>query len=102
MPQGIWGEYLYDFNATDRKARNLHFQYASKEMFEAQRKGKLMNYTIHEEDKLAVMQTWATLGVKHHYGQQRLVAIMAKTRVATLIMQDAHEVDHHATEVTVA
>jgi len=31
-----------------------------------------------------------------------LIAIIAKTCVATLIMRDAHEVDHQAEEVTVA
>ena len=47
------------------------------------------------------MKTQASSGVKHYYRQEKLVVIMGKTRVASLIMEDAHRVDHRSTEIIV-
>ena len=70
--------------------------------FKAIKSGQLKNYMIHDEDRVAIMVTQVTRGLGHHYSCCMLPVILAKMCVVKLIMQDAHEVDHQAEEVTIA
>ena len=84
---------MSDFTELHRKARDFWLRITSAETFLARKKGKLKNYLILEEDGLTVMRVRAPKGMKHYYGQEKLLVVMGKTRIAKLIMNDAHRID---------
>ena len=69
---------------------------------EAVKAGKLKEFELKERNGLLVLGTRANLAVKHHYGKDSLPVIMSSTRVAELIMMDAHSKDHRSVAITVA
>ena len=85
---------IHDYRELNKKTRAFWFCHASSKTFAAMRSGKLKNYVIHDEDGVAIIVTWATRGLGHHYGHRRLPAILAKTCFTKVIMQDVHKVDH--------
>ena len=49
-PQKFKGKDVYDFTVLSKKAQDFWLRIASKETFKAQKKGKLKNYVILEEN----------------------------------------------------
>ena len=52
--------------------------------------GRLKELNIRDENGIKVIQGQATTGMRSFYGQDTLPVIMSSTRVAYLVMLDAH------------
>ena len=61
---------------------------------------KLSKLTLWEKDGMLVVSGRAMEGLKHYFGVDHLPVLMAKTRVAHLIILSAHEVDHGGRDTT--
>ena len=64
-------------------------------------KGRLKDLNVRDENGIKVVQGRAPSGMRHFFGQDRLPVIMGSTRVAYLVMLDAHNRDHCDKDITI-
>ena len=83
-------------------AKHLWFVSAMPETVAAQAAGKLRELDIQELNGLKVIRGRASTGLQHFFGSKYLPVIMNSTRVAYLIMLNAHCQDHAGRDVTMA
>ena len=83
-------------------AKKLWFISAMPATIAAVNAGRLRELDIQEIDGLKVVQGRAASGMQKFFGQNSLPVIMASTRVAYLIMLDAHCKDHTGRDITLA
>ena len=91
---------LAEYNIS--KPADFWLRIATSATREAVKAGKLKEFELKERNGLLVLGTRANLAVKHHYGKDSLPVIMSSTRVAELVMMDAHSKDHKSVAITVA
>ena len=84
------------------EAKRLWFLSAMGETVEAQNAGKLRELDLKDVNGLKVICGRASVGMQNFLGSNYLPVIMASTRVAYLIMLDAHCKDHAGRDVTMA
>ena len=85
-----------------QNAKKLWFLSAMPATIAAIRAGRLRELDIQEIDGLKVVQGRAASGMQKFFGQNSLPVIMGSTRVAYLIMLDAHCKDHTGRDITLA
>ena len=83
-------------------AKRLWFLSAMPTTVEAMKAGKLRELDVREIDGLHVIQGRASTGMLKFFGQNYLPIIMGSTRIAYLIMLDAHCKDHTGRDITLA
>ena len=64
--------------------------------------GRLKELDIKDDNGMRVIQGRAASGMMKFFGQDTLPVIMGSTRIAYLIMLDAHNQDHTAKDITIA
>ena len=101
-----WFYIVHIDNHTETKilehAKNLWFLSAMPETIEALNAGKLKELNVKNDKGIIIIQGRASAGMKHFFGQDNLPVIMGDTRIAELIMLEAHYQDHAAKDITLA
>ena len=87
---------------TLQHANRLWFQSAMPSTVAALNAGRLRELDVREIDGLLVMQGRASAGMHKFFGKNSLPVIMGSTRVAYLIMLEAHCRDHTGRDITLA
>ena len=92
------------FTATDilQHSRRLWFLSAMPETNAASNEGRLKELNVKNDNGIIVIQGRASIGMKQFFGQANLPVIMGSTRIAYLIMLDAHKQDHAGKDITLA
>ena len=85
-----------------RHTQRLWFLSAMPATNVALKEGRLRELDIRDDNGLKVIQGRASTGMKKFFGEGTLPVIMASTRVAHLIMLDAHYQDHAGKDITLA
>ena len=83
-------------------SKKLWFHSAMPATIAAVKAGRLRELDIQEIDGLQVVQGRAASGMQKFFGQNSLPVIMGSTRIAYLIMLDAHCMDHTGRDITLA
>ena len=93
-----------NFPATDilQHARRLWFLSVMSDTVDALKAGRLKELDIKDDNGIQVIQGRASSGMRKFFGQGTLPVIMGSTRIAYLIMLDAHNQDHTAKDITIA
>ena len=84
------------------QSQKLWFLSAMPETVSALKAGRLRELDIQDRNSLKVIQGRASTGIRHFFGQGELPVIMGSTRLAFLIMLDAHKQDHAGRDITMA
>jgi len=92
------------FAATDvlRHANRLWFLSVMPETKAAWKAGRLRELNVKEDDGIIVVEGRASHGMRQFFGQTNLPVIMGSTRVAYLVMLEAHNQDHAGKDITLA
>ena len=80
-------------------AKKLWFLSAMPETIEALNSGRLKELNVKNDNGIIVIQGRASAGMNHFFGQDNLPVIMGDTRIAELIMLEAHYQDHAAKDI---
>ena len=70
--------------------------------WEALKEGKLKKLTTWSHEGMVVVSGRAEMGLEKYYGVTHLPVIMASTRIAYLVMLDAHNQDHSNRDTTLS
>ena len=84
------------------QSQRLWFLSVMSETHASVKAGRLKELNIQEVDGIVVMQGRASTGMEKFFGNSALPVIMGSTRVAYLIMLDAHCQDHTGRDITLA
>ena len=85
-----------------QQSQSLWFLSAMPETVSALKAGRSRELDIQDRNGLKVDQGRASTGMRHFFGQGELPVIMGSTRLAFLIMLDAHKQDHAGRDITIA
>ena len=86
---------------TLESSKNLWFLSVMPDTMEALKAGRLKELNTKIVDGIVLMQGRATSGMEKFFGQSTLPVIMGSTRIAYLVMLDAHCMDHTGRDTTV-
>ena len=93
-----------EFAASDvlQHAKRLWFLAVMPETKAARDAGRLRELNVKEDDGIIVVEGRASSGMRQFFGQNNLPVIMGSTRVAYLVMLEAHNQDHAGIDITLA